>query len=73
VLYGRVAGRTEDDAEIAFLLAEMFQDPRDPGWVKDKKRFRGKSAVDPARTPGGLARIGRYLERQPIALVPLWG
>jgi hypothetical protein len=64
-------GRAGDDTEIAFLLAEMFQDPRDPGWVNDKKRFRGKSAVDLARTPGGLTRIVRYRERQPRAPVRL--
>jgi hypothetical protein len=35
------SGRTGDEAEIAFLLAEMFPDPGNPGWVNDRTRFRG--------------------------------
>jgi Protein of unknown function (DUF2384) len=57
-------GRAGDEAEIAFLLAETLPDPGDPGWVNDRTRFRGKSALDLARTPGGLARVVRYLERR---------
>jgi hypothetical protein len=64
-------GRAGDEAEIAFLLAEMFPDRGDPGWVNDRKRFRGKSAIDLARTPGGLPRIVRYRERQARAVSPL--
>jgi len=55
-------GREGDESEVAFLLEAMF--PNYPGWAKDKRPFRGKRAVDLARTAGGLARIRRYHERQ---------
>ena len=55
-------GREGDESEVAFLLEEMF--PHNPGWAKDKRLFKGKRAVDLARTPGGLARVLRYRERQ---------
>ncbi len=58
------SGRAGENAEIAFLLAEMWPEPDDPSWVNDRRRFRGKSAVDLARTPGGLAKVVRYRERQ---------
>ncbi len=60
-------GREGDESEVAFLLEAMF--PNYPGWAKDKKLFRGKRAVDLARTPGGLAKILRYRERQARALL----
>jgi len=56
-------GREGDEAEVAFLLEAMFLNR--PGWARDKKLFGGKRAVDLARTPGGLAKVRRYLERQP--------
>jgi hypothetical protein len=59
-------GREGDEAEVAFLLEEMFPDY--PGWAKDRRLFGGKRAVDLARTPGGLARILRYHEQQGRAL-----
>jgi hypothetical protein len=55
-------GREGDESEVAFLLEEMF--PHNPGWAKDKRLFKGKRAVDLAQTPGGLARVLRYRERQ---------
>jgi hypothetical protein len=64
-------GREGDESEVAFLLEAMF--PTYPGWAKDKKLFRGKRAVDLARTPGGLAKILKYRERQaraPLARKP---
>jgi len=54
-------GREGDESEVAFLLEAMF--PNDPGWAKDKKLFRGKRAVDLARTSGGLSKILRDRER----------
>jgi len=61
-------GRAGNDAEIAFLLTEMSPNLGDPGWVNDSTRFQGKSALNLARTPGGLARVVRYLERQATAV-----
>lgn len=55
-------GRKGDESEVAFLLEEML--PNNPGWTKDKKLFKGKRAVDLARTPGGLAKVMRYRNRQ---------
>jgi hypothetical protein len=60
-------GREGDESEVAFLLEAMFPDY--PGWAKDKRLFRGKRAVDLARTPGGLARILRHRERRARALL----
>ena len=61
-------GREGDEAEIAFLLEEMFVD--DPGWSRDKKLFRGRRAVDSARTPGGLAKVPRSQGRRLRAITP---
>jgi hypothetical protein len=55
-------GRVGDESEVAFLLEEMF--PIYPGWAKDRTLFRGKRAVDLARTPGGLTRVLKYRDKQ---------
>ena len=60
-------GREGDEAEIAFLLEEMF--PNYPGWARDKKLFRGKRAIDLARIPGGLKPVSRYQEQRARAVV----
>jgi hypothetical protein len=60
-------GREGDEAEIAFLLEEMF--PNYPGWVRDKKVFRGKRAVDLARIPEGLKLVSIYQNRRMRAVV----
>ena len=59
-------GRVGDESEVAFLLEEMF--PIYPGWAKNRTLFRGKRAVDLARTPGGLTRVLKYREKQVEAL-----
>jgi hypothetical protein len=56
-------GRTGDDGEIAFLLAEMFPGPSSPQWVNDTRLFRGRSAVDLVREPAGLKVVTKYLQR----------
>jgi hypothetical protein len=60
-------GREGDEAEIAFLLEEMF--PNYPGWARDKKLFGGKRAVDLARIPEGLKLVSMYQERRVRAVV----
>jgi hypothetical protein len=60
-------GREGDESEVVFLLEAMF--PNYPGWVRDKKLFRGKRAIDLARIPGGLAKVLRYRERQVRAVL----
>jgi hypothetical protein len=59
-------GREGDESEVAFLLEEMF--PIYPGWARDRTLFRGKRAVDLARTPGGLTRVLKYHKKQVEAL-----
>jgi hypothetical protein len=59
-------GREGDESEVAFLLEAMW--PNYPGWARDKKLFRGKLAVDLARTPGGLGRILSLQKRRIEAL-----
>jgi hypothetical protein len=53
-------GRVGDEAEMAFLLAEMFPSQDNPNWTSDNSVFRGESAVDLARQPGGLAKVFKY-------------
>lgn len=59
--------REGDEAEVAFLLEEMF--PNYPGWVRDKKLFKGNRAVDLARIPEGLKKVSRYQEQRVRAVV----
>jgi hypothetical protein len=61
-------GREGGDEEIAFLLEAMFAGG--PGWSRDERLFRGKRAVDLARTPGGLAKIARHHNRRVRAIIP---
>lgn len=64
----QLEGREGDEPEVAFLLEEMFVDY--PGWSRDKKLFRGRRAVDLARTPGGLDKVLRYQGRRLRAITP---
>lgn len=57
-------GRRGTDDEIGFLLGEMHPDPEHPKWMFNKKVYRGKSAVDLARVPGGLRRVINRIERE---------
>ena len=58
-------GRVGDDAEIAFLLSNVFPDPENPSWVTDQPVFRGKSAVQLAQSPNGLTRVFRIFRQLP--------
>ena len=58
------SGRAGSDAEISFLLSEMFPSLGDPDWTHERKLFGVKSALDLARSPGGLKKISRQRERQ---------
>ncbi|SRR5713226_1068604 len=60
-------GRGGVESEVAFLLEAMY--PNFPGWSRDKKLFRGKRAVDLARTPRGLVQVLKYRERQVRAVL----
>jgi hypothetical protein len=60
-------GRAGSDAEIGFLLGEMFPFGV-ANWTRSRKLFAGKSAVDLARSRGGLKKINRYCGRQSLAL-----
>jgi hypothetical protein len=55
-------GRLGDGPEVTFLLSEMLPLPDGKLWVTDKT-IRGKSAIDLARTPRGLAKVMREHER----------
>ena len=56
-------GRSGGDGEISFLLSEMLPIPDGELWVTDKT-IRGKSAIDLARTPQGLAKVMREHNRR---------